>query len=192
MVGSGGLVVMNSRTCMVGVARFFMQFTQSESCGKCVPCREGLRQMLRILDGITSGKGKESDLDVLEELAEFMDEASLCALGKTASNPVKSTLQYFRDEYKAHILEKRCPAGVCRSLIAFEIDQEKCGACGACERSCSVGAVDKAESGKCTINQEKCIQCGVCYSECPDKFSAVRKVPAASIQTQPEVMVART
>ena len=191
MMGSGGMIVMDEDTCMVDTARYYIQFLAHESCGKCVPCREGLRQMLRILENITSGKGRESDLDLLEELAEFMDEAALCALGKTASNPVKSTIRYFREEYKAHILEKRCPAGVCRSLIAFEIDQEKCGACGACERGCSVGAIDKDEAGKCTINQEKCTKCGVCYSECPEKFRAVCKVPAASIQMQPEVLVAR-
>ncbi len=190
MMGSGGMIVMDEDTCMVDTARYYIEFLAHESCGKCVPCREGLRQMLRILENITSGNGKESDLDLLEELAEFMDEASLCALGKTASNPVKSTLRHFREEYEAHIVEKRCPAGVCRSLIAFEIDQEKCIGCGACERACTVGAIDKTEAGKYIINQEKCIKCGVCYSECPEKFSAVLKVPAAWIAAQPEAPVA--
>jgi ferredoxin len=192
MMGSGGLIVMDEDTCMVDTARYYVNFLAHESCGKCVPCREGLRQMLQILDRITLGEGKESDIGLLEELAEFMEDAALCALGRTAPNPVLSTIRYFREEYLAHIREKRCPAGACKALIAYEIDKGKCEACGACERSCAVGAIDKpeAEADVFTINQEKCIKCGACYSECPEKFSAVRKVPAALIRVQPEMLVA--
>jgi NADH:ubiquinone oxidoreductase subunit F (NADH-binding)/(2Fe-2S) ferredoxin/NAD-dependent dihydropyrimidine dehydrogenase PreA subunit len=187
MMGSGGLIVMDEHTCMVDTARYYIHFLAHESCGKCVPCREGLRQMLHILDNIISGNGKESDLDLLEELSAFMEDAALCALGRTAPNPVRSTIQYFRDEYIAHIREKRCPAGVCKPLIAYEIDQEKCEACGSCERSCTVGAIEGAEAKVFTINQEKCIKCGACYSECSEIFGAVRKVPAAFIGMQPAV-----
>jgi NADH:ubiquinone oxidoreductase subunit F (NADH-binding)/(2Fe-2S) ferredoxin/NAD-dependent dihydropyrimidine dehydrogenase PreA subunit len=190
MMGSGGLIVMDEDTCMVDTARYYVNFLAHESCGKCVPCREGLRQMLRILNNIASGNGQESDIELLEELSEFMEDAALCALGRTAPNPVRSTIRYFREEYEAHIREKRCPTGVCRPLIAYEIDQEQCESCGACERACSVGAIDKSEDEVFTINQEKCIKCGACHSECPDKFKAVRKVPAALIQMQPQLMAA--
>ncbi len=190
MMGSGGLIVMDEDTCMVDTARYYVNFLAHESCGKCVPCREGLRQMLRIMDNIISGNGKESDIDLLEELSEFMEDAALCALGRTAPNPVRSTLRYFREEYEAHIRQKCCPTGVCKPLIAFEIDQEKCGACGACERSCSVGAIDRSPAEAFTIIQEKCIKCGACYTECPEKFKAVYKIPAALVRTQQEVSVA--
>jgi NADP-reducing hydrogenase subunit HndC len=189
MMGSGGLIVMDESTCMVDTARYYVDFLAHESCGKCVPCREGLRQMLRILDNITRGFGKEEDISLLEELSDFMEAAALCALGRTAPNPVRSTIRYFRNEYEAHIREKRCPAGVCTALIAYEIDQDKCQACGACERACAVGAVDKSETKVFTINQEKCIKCGACYTECPTKFSAVRKVPVTHVQ--PPVFAAR-
>jgi NADH:ubiquinone oxidoreductase subunit F (NADH-binding)/(2Fe-2S) ferredoxin/NAD-dependent dihydropyrimidine dehydrogenase PreA subunit len=190
MMGSGGLIVMDEDTCMVDTARYYVNFLAHESCGKCVPCREGLRQMLRILNNIASGNGQESDIELLEELSEFMQDAALCALGRTAPNPVRSTIRYFREEYETHIREKRCPTGVCRPLIAYEIDQESCGACGACERYCSVGAIDKSEDEVFTINQEKCIKCGACYSECPETFKAVRKIPAALIQMQPQLTAA--
>jgi NADH:ubiquinone oxidoreductase subunit F (NADH-binding)/(2Fe-2S) ferredoxin len=190
MMGSGGLIVMDEDTCMVDTARYYVKFLANESCGKCVPCREGLRQMLHILDNIASGNGQESDIELLEELSEFMEDAALCALGRTAPNPVRSTIRYFRKEYEAHIREKRCPAGVCKPLIAYEINQEKCEACGACERSCSVGAIDKSELGVFTINQEKCIKCGACYSECPEKFSAIRRAPAVLVQKQAQMLVA--
>jgi NADH:ubiquinone oxidoreductase subunit F (NADH-binding)/(2Fe-2S) ferredoxin/NAD-dependent dihydropyrimidine dehydrogenase PreA subunit len=190
MMGSGGLIVMDEDTCMVDTARYYVNFLAHESCGKCVPCREGLRQMLRILNNIASGNGQESDLGLLEELSEFMEDASLCALGRTAPNPVRSTIRYFREEYEAHIREKRCPTGVCRPLIAYEIDQEKCEACSACALACPVGAIDKSEEKVFSINQEKCIKCGACHSECPEKYKAVRKVPAALIQMQPELTAA--
>ena len=182
MMGSGGMIVMDEDTCMVDTARYYVNFLAHESCGKCVPCREGLRQMLRILDRITAGDGKEGDIELLEELSEFMEMASLCALGRTAPNPVRSTIQHFRDEYEAHIREKRCPAGVCAALIAYEIDQEKCtSACGACARACAVDAIQKVDAGTYTIVQEKCIKCGACYTACPDKYRAVIKRPAAVV-----------
>jgi len=177
MMGSGGMIVMDEDTCMVDTARYYVNFLAHESCGKCVPCREGLRQMLNILDRITAGQGKEGDIELLEELSEFMELASLCALGKSAPNPVRSTIRYFRQEYEAHLREKRCPAGVCAALIAYEIDPEKCtSACGTCARACAVDVDDTY-----TIVQEKCIKCGSCYTACPEKFSAVVKRPAYAV-----------
>jgi NADP-reducing hydrogenase subunit HndC len=184
MMGSGGMIVMDENTCMVDTARYYTNFLAHESCGKCVPCREGLRQMLNILNNITSGCGKEGDLQLLEELSDFMEAASLCALGQSAPFPVKSTLKYFRDEYLEHIKEQRCRAGVCAALIAYEIDQAKCEKCGACLRNCPVGAVHKSEEKVHTIIQEKCIKCGACFTACPEKFAAVTKVPAYTIQKQ--------
>jgi NADH:ubiquinone oxidoreductase subunit F (NADH-binding)/NAD-dependent dihydropyrimidine dehydrogenase PreA subunit/(2Fe-2S) ferredoxin len=185
MMGSGGMIVMDENTCMVDTARYYTNFLAHESCGKCVPCREGLRQMLNILNNISAGLGTEGGLDLLEELSEFMEAASLCALGQSASFPVASTLKYFRDEYEEHIRDKRCRAGVCTALIAYEIDQEKCEACGACLRNCPVDAVNKSEDKIYTIIQEKCIKCGACFTACPEKFTAVVKVPAYTIQKQP-------
>ncbi|HTY63348.1 MAG TPA: NADH-ubiquinone oxidoreductase-F iron-sulfur binding region domain-containing protein [Acidobacteriota bacterium] len=185
MMGSGGMIVMDENTCMVDTARYYTNFLAHESCGKCVPCREGTRQMLNLLNNITSGLGKEGDLDLLEELAEFMESASLCALGQSAPFPVASTLKYFRDEYEEHIKEKRCRAAVCTALIAYDIDQQKCEACGACLRNCPVNAVNKSEDKVFTIIQEKCIKCGACFTACPEKFAAVIKVPAYTIQKQP-------
>jgi NAD-dependent dihydropyrimidine dehydrogenase PreA subunit len=167
---------------MVDTARYYTNFLAHESCGKCVPCREGTRQMLNILDNIAAGDGKEGDLALLEELAEFMEAASLCALGQSAPFPVASTLKYFREEYEEHIREKRCRASVCSALIAYDINQEKCEACGLCLRNCPVGAVNKSETKVFTIVQEKCIKCGACYTACPEKFSAVIKVPAYTMQ----------
>jgi len=184
MMGSGGMIVMDENTCMVDTARYYTNFLAHESCGKCVPCREGLRQMLKILNGITSGWGSMEDLGILEELSEFMESASLCALGQSAPFPVASTLKYFRDEYVEHIREKRCSAGVCSALIAYDIDQQKCEACGLCLRNCPVDAVNKSEAKVFTIIQEKCIKCGACYTVCPEKFSAVIKVPAYTMQKQ--------
>lgn len=182
MMGSGGMIVMDENTCMVDTARYYMNFLAHESCGKCVPCREGTRQMLNILNNIAAGEGKEGDLDLLEELAEFMESASLCALGQSAPFPVVSTLKYFRQEYEEHIRNKRCQSSVCSALIAYDIDQEKCEACGSCLRACPVSAVNKSETKVFTIVQEKCIKCGACYTACPEKFSAVIKVPASTIQ----------
>jgi len=196
MMGSGGMIVMDEDTCMVDTARYYVNFLAHESCGKCVPCREGLRQMLNILDRISAGQGREGDIELLEELSEFMEMASLCALGRTAPNPVRSTIRYFREEYEAHIREKRCPAGVCAALIAYEIDPEKCTvACGACARACTVDAIPKVD-GQYIILQEKCIKCGSCYQACPEKFHAVVKLPASAVirpipvpQTQIETRV---
>ena len=169
MVGSGGLVVMNEDTCIVEVARFFMHFTQNESCGKCVPCREGTKNMLKILEKIVRGNGEMKDLDTLEELAIAVKEGSLCGLGKTAPNPVLSTLKYFRDEYIAHIKEKRCPAGVCSALKVIKINEELCKGCTKCARNCPVGAIEGTVKNPHKINQEKCIKCGACISACPFK-----------------------
>jgi len=171
MVGSGGLVVMNEDTCIVEVARFFMNFTQNESCGKCVPCREGTKNMLAILEKITQGKAEPKDLDILEELAYIVKDASLCGLGKTAPNPVLSTLKYFRDEYEAHILEGRCPAHVCTALKKIEIVEEKCKGCSKCARICPVGAIKGEIKQPYEINQEECIKCGACLGTCP--FNAI-------------------
>ena len=176
MMGSGGMIVMDEDTCMVDVARYFINFLTDESCGKCVPCREGLRQMHRILTNITQGKGKQGDLETLQELSETAIEASLCALGKSAPNPFLSTLRYFKEEYEAHIDEKRCPALSCKELIAFYIDPEKCSACGICRKKCPVDAIDGAKKTIHIIDQKKCTQCGTCLEVCPSKFGAVKKI----------------
>ena len=173
MVGSGGLVVMSDKTCIVEVARFFMNFTQNESCGKCVPCREGTKNMLAILQKIVDGKGTMEDLDTLEKLAVNVKDGSLCGLGKTAPNPVLSTLKYFRDEYLAHIQDKKCPAGVCSKMTTYEIDPEKCKGCSKCARNCPVGAITGEIKSPFTIDQEKCIKCGACVSNCP--FKAIER-----------------
>ncbi len=171
MVGSGGLVVMNTNTCMVAVAKFFMHFTQNESCGKCVPCREGTKQMLALLDDITKGKADESTLDLLEQTAKAVQMGSLCGLGKTAPNPVLSTLKHFREEYLVHVREKRCPAGQCKALARPEIDPKKCKGCSACARKCPVGAITGEIRKPFVIDAAKCIKCGACKAAC--KFSAI-------------------
>jgi NADH-quinone oxidoreductase subunit F len=171
MVGSGGLVVMNQDTCMVSIARFFMQFTQNESCGKCVLCREGTRQMLGMLDEIIEGRATARTLEVLEETARAVRVGSLCGLGKTAPNPVLSTLRYFRAEYEAHVFDKRCPAGVCKALVNPEIVASKCTGCGACVRKCPVGAISGERKQPHVIDNEKCIKCGVCIKTC--RFGAI-------------------
>jgi NADH:ubiquinone oxidoreductase subunit F (NADH-binding)/ferredoxin len=175
IMGSGGLIVMDEDTCMVDVARFFMDFCKDESCGKCVPCREGTQRMLDVLERLTQGKGEVGDIALLEELASFVKDASLCGLGQTAPNPILSTLRYFRHEYEAHILEKRCPAGVCTALVRYEIDPEKCKACGICRKKCPVEAVEGAPKVVHRIIQEKCIRCGTCYEACPKKFAAIMR-----------------
>ena len=176
MMGSGGMIVMDEDTCMVDVARYFMDFLADESCGKCAPCREGTRQMLKILTNITEGEGKEGDIELLEELSEVAREAALCALGKSAPNSFLSTLRYFRDEYEAHIKEKRCPALSCKELIAFYIDPEKCQACGTCLKKCPADAIIGGKKLIHIVDQEKCTKCGTCFEVCPAKFAAVTKI----------------
>jgi NADH:ubiquinone oxidoreductase subunit F (NADH-binding)/NAD-dependent dihydropyrimidine dehydrogenase PreA subunit len=172
MVGSGGMVVMDERTCMVDVAKYFLEFLQDESCGKCVPCRIGISRMLEIVEDIAAGRGRPEQLDLLEDLAETVAETSLCALGKTAPNPVLSTLRYFRDEYEAHVNEKRCPAGVCRPLIKFVIDAEKCKGCGACIKACPQGAIQGEAKQPHAIDGQLCQRCGACVDAC--KFEAIK------------------
>ncbi len=171
IVGSGGLVVVDETTCMVDFNKFFLNFTQSESCGKCTPCREGTKRMYEIVTRITEGQGTMEDLDKLEELAQMVKETSLCGLGQTAPNPVLTTLRYFRDEYIAHIVDKRCPAHVCKALIKFRIDPDKCKACLICKRSCAQQAISGDKKVVHVIDQAKCTQCGTCEQVCP--FGAV-------------------
>ncbi len=173
MMGSGGLIVMDEDTCMVDLARFFLDFTVDESCGKCTPCRVGTRRLLEILDKIIAGNGEMEDLDRLEELSNYIKSASLCGLGQTAPNPVLSTLRYFRDEYVAHIVDKKCPAGVCKSLLQYKIIEDKCKGCTACARKCPVGAISGTVKNPHTIDTAKCIKCGACVATC--KFNAIIK-----------------
>jgi NADH-quinone oxidoreductase subunit F len=176
MMGSGGMIVMDEDTCMVDVARYFIEFLTDESCGKCVPCREGLRQMHRILNRITAGHAQAQDLDLLEELSELARELSLCALGRTAPNPFLSTFRYFRSEYEAHIRDKTCPAKSCRALISHYIDPTKCKACMICLHQCPKEAIDGGKKRIHVILQEKCDNCGTCFEVCPSKFDAVVKL----------------
>ena len=171
IIGSGGLVVMDEDTCMVEVARFFMHFTQNESCGKCVPCREGTKRMLEILERIVGGQGRDGDIELLEELADTISATALCGLGKTAAGPVVSTLKNFRDEYEAHIYEKRCPANQCQKLKHLYIDPTKCKGCSLCALNCPVGAVTGKLRSPYSIDLDKCIRCGACEANC--KFGAV-------------------
>jgi NADH:ubiquinone oxidoreductase subunit F (NADH-binding)/(2Fe-2S) ferredoxin/Pyruvate/2-oxoacid:ferredoxin oxidoreductase delta subunit len=175
IMGSGGMIVMDEETCMVDVARYFLNFTQEESCGKCVPCRVGTRQMAEILMRITQGKAEEGDLEQLEELAKTVKTASLCGLGQTAPNPVLTTLRYFRDEYEAHIKEKSCPALVCKDLISYFIEPDKCVGCLLCLKNCPVKAVNGEKKKVHVINQELCVKCGACLDICPPKIKAVSK-----------------
>jgi NADH:ubiquinone oxidoreductase subunit F (NADH-binding) len=168
MMGSGGMVVMDSSTCMVDVARFFLKFTQSESCGKCTPCREGTKRMLEILDRICSGEGREGDIELLEELGSHICRTSLCQLGGSAPNPVLSTIKYFRHEYEAHIKDKRCLANVCAGMSgAYVIDQKKCVGCGLCQRVCPTGAITGERRQPHVINEQLCLSCGACAQKCP-------------------------
>ena len=181
MMGSGGMIAMDEDTCMVDVARYFIAFLTDESCGKCVPCREGLRQMHRILTNITQGRGKEGDIELLEELAETAVGPSLCALGKSAPNPFLSTLKYFREEYEAHIKEKRCPSLSCKELINFYIDPELCRACGTCRKQCPASAINGDKKIIHIIDQDKCTKCGTCFEVCPTKFGAVTKLSGVPV-----------
>ena len=173
MMGSGGLIVMDEDNCMVDIAKFFLEFTVDESCGKCVPCRTGTRRLLEILEKITSGNGEMEDLDKLEELCNYIKSTSLCGLGQTAPNPVVSTLRYFRDEYIAHIVDKKCPAGVCKKLLHYHIDAEKCRGCTACARQCPTNAISGAVRTPHEIDPAKCFKCGACMATC--KFGAIYK-----------------
>ena len=176
MMGSGGMIILDEDTCMVDIARYFLEFLTDESCGKCVPCREGIRQMLKILTNITQGKAKEGDIELLEELAEVAREAALCELGRSSPNSFLSTLKYFRDEYEAHVKEKRCPALSCKELITFYIDPDKCQGCMICSRKCPSEAIVGGKNLIHVIDQEKCTKCGTCFEVCPSRFSSVRKI----------------
>ncbi|MBW2303001.1 MAG: NADH-quinone oxidoreductase subunit NuoF [Deltaproteobacteria bacterium] len=181
IMGSGGMIVMDEETCMVDMARFFIDFCKEESCGKCTPCREGTKRMLEILERITEGKGEIEDIERLEELSRFVKDSALCGLGQTAPNPVLSTIRYFREEYEAHILEGRCPALVCQALITYSIDTEACKSCGLCKKNCPAEAItgSKKPPEPFVIHEEKCIHCGVCFSGCP--FDAIKKSSGSKV-----------
>jgi NADH-quinone oxidoreductase subunit F len=186
IVGSGGMVVIDEDTCMVDMARYFLSFTQLESCGKCIQCRWGTKQMLDILEDIISGNGREEDVELLQEVGEAVKAGSLCALGGTAPNPVLTTIRYFRDEYDAHIREKRCPALSCKALVTYYIDSEKCEGCGICARACPAEAIEGGKRMVHVIDQDKCIKCGTCLDVCPAKFSAVMKTSGEPITAPAE------
>jgi ferredoxin len=186
IVGSGGMIVLDEDTCVVDLARYFLTFVQNESCGKCVPCRVGTRQMLGILERITQGEGRPDDIEQLQRLAETVRDGSLCALGGTAPNPVLTTLRYFRSEYEAHIFEKRCPARGCQKLVSCYILPDKCEGCGICIKACPVEAIVGGKRMVHIIDQSKCTKCGACIDVCPPKFSAIKKVSGEKIEVPSE------
>jgi NADH:ubiquinone oxidoreductase subunit F (NADH-binding)/Pyruvate/2-oxoacid:ferredoxin oxidoreductase delta subunit len=181
IMGSGGMIVMDEDTCIVDIARYFVNFLCDESCGKCLPCREGLKQARIILKKITEGKGKPDDIQKLADIAEVTSVASLCALGKTSANPMLTTIRYFKDEYETHINEKRCPALVCKDLTSYYINPEKCQACMICHRNCPSDAIIGEKMEIQVIDQEKCIKCGTCYDMCPPRFGAVKKTSGETV-----------
>ncbi|MFC1981480.1 NADH-quinone oxidoreductase subunit NuoF [Chloroflexota bacterium] len=187
MMGSGGMVVMDEDTCMVDTARYFLSFTQVESCGKCVPCRLGTKRMLEILTKITEGQGTEEDIDLLIELAEGVKDFALCGLGQTCPNPVLTTIKYFRDEYDEHVKNHRCPAGACKNLITYYIDPGKCQACMICARQCPVEAIEGEKNRVHVIDQELCTKCGTCLSACPSRFAAVKVISGEPVPQPPPV-----
>jgi NADH:ubiquinone oxidoreductase subunit F (NADH-binding)/Pyruvate/2-oxoacid:ferredoxin oxidoreductase delta subunit/(2Fe-2S) ferredoxin len=185
IMGSGGLIVMDEDTCMVDVAKYFVDFLRRESCGKCSSCREGIKRMYEILNGICEGTGKEGDLELLEELSEVVRDASLCALGGTAPNPALTTMRYFRDEYEAHIKESRCPACVCKTLVSYYIIPDKCEACLICLRNCPAEAISGGKDQVHVIDQSKCTKCGACFDVCPPRFAAVRRISGEPVPAAP-------
>ena len=184
MMGSGSIIVIDEDTCAVDLARYFVDFLCDESCGKCLPCREGLKRMREILDGIVSGKGREKDLEILQDIASLMKTASLCALGRTAVNPVLSTIRYFRDEYEAHIVEKRCPSLSCKALVSYFVEPEICIGCNLCQKNCPQGAITGDKDGISFIDQSKCTRCGICFEVCPTKVRAVKKESRGFLQPE--------
>ena len=174
MMGSGGMIILDEDTCMVDIAKFYLEFTADESCGKCTPCRIGTKRLLQLLTKITEGKGEPEDLVKIEELANHMKQSSLCALGQSAPNPVLSTMRYFRSEYLAHIVDKVCPAGVCKALLTYHIDEQKCKGCTICARNCPVNAISGQLKQAHKIDTSKCIKCGLCMANC--KFGAIERM----------------
>ena len=171
IMGSGGAIVMDENTCMVDMARFFMDFIQDESCGKCTPCREGTRRLLQVLEKICDGKGEAGDIELMEELSAVIQQTALCGLGQTGPNPVLSTLRYFRDEFETHIYDKQCPAKRCAALLKFEVEPDLCKKCGLCFKACPVDAIEWKKKEVARIDKEKCIKCMTCYSKC--RFDAI-------------------